>query len=70
MIDLKVREKSKAANRRLDSIMRFKKRDMLIGAIIRGGNVIIPHGDTFIHPKDQLLIFTKSNTLKWVKDYF
>jgi len=70
VIDLKVREKSKAANRRLDSIMRFRKRDMLIGAIIRGGNVIIPHGDTFIHPKDQLLIFTKSSTLKWVKDYF
>lgn len=70
VIDIRVRERSKAANRRLDSIMRFRKRDMLVGAIVRGSNVIIPHGDTFIHPKDRLLIFTKSNTLKWVKDYF
>jgi Trk K+ transport system NAD-binding subunit len=50
--------------------MRFKKRDMVIGAIVRGGKVIIPRGDNFIHPKDQLMIFTKSNTLRWIKDFF
>ncbi|MBN1390485.1 MAG: Trk system potassium transporter TrkA [Candidatus Thermoplasmatota archaeon] len=70
VIEIKVRERSKAANRRLDSIMRFKKREMIVGAIVRGDNVMIPHGDTFIHPKDRLLIFTKSVSLKWVKDYF
>ena len=70
VIDIRVRERSKAANRRIDSIMRFKKRDMVIGAIVRGGKVIIPRGDTFIHPKDQLMIFTKSNTLKWIKEFF
>jgi len=70
VIDIKVREKSKAANRRIDAIMRFKRREMVIGSIVRSGKVIIPRGDTFIHPRDNLMIFTKSNTLKWIKEYF
>lgn len=70
VIELKVKEKSKAANRRIDSIMRFKKREMVIGAIIRDGNILMPRGDTFIHPKDRLIIFTKSKSIKWAKEYF
>jgi trk/ktr system potassium uptake protein len=70
ILEVKVRDRSKAANRRLDSIMRFKKRQMVIGAIFRGDIVLIPRGDTFIHPKDKLVLFTKSATLKWIKDYF
>lgn len=70
IIEVKVRDRSKAANKRLDSIMRFKKRPMVIGAILRGEKVIIPKGDTFIHPKDKLVLFTKSSTLRWIKDYF
>jgi trk system potassium uptake protein TrkA len=70
VIEIKVRERSKAANRRIDSIMRFKRREMIIGSIVRGGNVIIPRGDNLIHPKDNLMIFTKSNTVKWIKEYF
>ncbi|MEA3559120.1 MAG: Trk system potassium transporter TrkA [Candidatus Thermoplasmatota archaeon] len=70
ILEVKVRDRSKAANRRLDSIMRFKKRQMVIGAIFRGDIVLIPRGDTLIHPKDKLVIFTKSATLRWIKDYF
>jgi len=70
VIQLKVREKAKAANARIDSIMRFRKKEMFIGAIVRDGKVIMPRGDTFIHPKDRLVIFTKSRLVKWVKDNF
>ncbi|MFW3147063.1 MAG: Trk system potassium transporter TrkA [Thermoplasmatota archaeon] len=70
VLEIKVKERSKAANRRLDTIMRFKKRDMVIGAIIRKQKVIIPRGDTLIHPKDKLVVFTKSSTLKWIKEFF
>jgi trk system potassium uptake protein TrkA len=70
VIELKVRDKAKSANQRLDSIMRFRKREMVIGAIVREGKIIMPRGDTFIHPKDRLMIFTKSKLVKWVKDHF
>ncbi len=70
VMEIKVKDKAKAANRRLDSIMRFKSREMVIGAIVRDGKVLMPRGDTFIHPKDRLVIFTKSKLVKWVKDYF
>jgi trk system potassium uptake protein TrkA len=70
VIELKVRDKAKSANQRIDSIMRFKKREMVIGAIVRDGKIIMPRGDTFIHPKDRLMIFTKSKLVKWVKDHF
>lgn len=70
VLELKVRDKAKSANMRLDAIMRFRKREMVIGAIVRDGKIIIPRGDTFIHPKDRLMIFTKSKLVKWVKDHF
>lgn len=70
VIEIKVRDKAKAANQRIDSIMRFRKREMVIGAIVREGKIIMPRGDTFIHPKDRLMIFTKSKLVKWVKDHF
>jgi trk system potassium uptake protein TrkA len=70
VIEIKVREKSKGANKRLDSILGFRTKDLLIGAIIRKKQLIIPRGDTFIHPGDQLVIFTRSTHLKWIKDYF
>ncbi|MFO8052245.1 MAG: Trk system potassium transporter TrkA [Thermoplasmatota archaeon] len=70
IIEMKVRDKSKAANKRLDSIMRFKKRPMVVGAIFRGDQVIIPRGDTFIHPKDKVVMFTKSSAVEWAKNYF
>jgi trk system potassium uptake protein TrkA len=70
VIEIRVRDKAKAANQRIDSIMRFRKREMVIGAIVREGKIIMPRGDTFIHPKDRLMIFTKSKLVKWVKDHF
>lgn len=70
VIQLKVREKAKAANARIDSIMRFRKKEMFIGAIVRDGKVIMPRGDTFIHPKDRLVIFTRSRLVKWAKENF
>jgi trk system potassium uptake protein TrkA len=30
----------------------------LVGAVVRGGEIIIPRGDTVIRPKDRLIIFT------------
>lgn len=70
VIEIKVKDKSKAANRRIDSIMRLKRKEMVIGAIVRDKKVIIPRGSTFVHPKDRLVIFTKSKQIRWIKDYF
>lgn len=70
VIEMKVREKSKGANKRLDSILGLRTKDLLIGAIIRKKQLIIPRGDTFIHPGDQLVVFTRSTHLKWIKEYF
>lgn len=70
VIEIKVKDRSKAANRRIDAIMRLKKKEMVIGAIVRDGKVIIPRGSTFVHPKDRLVVFSKSKQIRWVKDYF
>ena len=70
VIQIKVKEKSKGANSRLDSIVALRTKDILVGAIIREKNLLIPRGDTFIHPGDMLIVITRSMHLKWVKDHF
>lgn len=70
VIEVKVREKAKLANRRIDSILGLRMKGVLIGAILRNDNLIIPRGDTFIHPNDRLVVFTKSRSVRWVKDNF
>jgi trk system potassium uptake protein TrkA len=70
VIQIKVKEKSKGANSRLDSIAGLRTKDIVVGAIIREKSLIIPRGDTFLHPGDKLIVVTRSKHLKWVKDHF
>jgi trk system potassium uptake protein TrkA len=70
VVEMKVKERSKAANKRIDGLMGLFKRELIIGAIVREGKVIIPRGETFIRPKDRLMMFTKGGNLKWLKDHF
>ncbi len=43
---------------------------VLVGAIVRGDNVIIPRGDTVIKPKDQVVIFAAASAVKSVEKLF
>jgi len=70
VVEVKVKERSKGANKRVDGLMTLIKRDLIIGAILRDGKVIIPRGETYIRPKDRLMVFTKGGNLKWLKDHF
>ncbi|MDJ0942123.1 MAG: Trk system potassium transporter TrkA [Kiloniellales bacterium] len=43
---------------------------VMVGAIVRGEEVIIPRGDTVIKPKDQVVIFAASSAVKSVEKLF
>ena len=43
---------------------------VLVGAIVRGEEVIIPRGDTVIKPKDRVVIFAASSAVKSVEKLF
>ena len=43
---------------------------VLVGAIVRGEEVIIPRGDTVIKPKDQVVIFAAASAIKSVEKLF
>ena len=48
---------------------RFPK-GMLIGTIVRNGEVIVPHGDTVLKPGDNLIIFTLTSVSRKLESYF
>ncbi len=43
---------------------------VLVGAIVRGNEVVIPRGDTVIKPKDQVVIFAAASAVKSVEKLF
>ncbi|HUF22723.1 MAG TPA: Trk system potassium transporter TrkA [Vicinamibacterales bacterium] len=42
----------------------------IVGAILRGPDVIIPRGADEIHPGDRLIVFAAAQSVKLVRDYF
>ena len=44
--------------------------DVMVGAIVRGEEVIIPRGDTVIKPKDRVVIFAAASAVKSVEKLF
>ncbi len=70
LVEIKVKPRSKSANRRIDKLSILRKRNILVGAIVRGKGVVIPRGDTIVKPGDRLVIFAKSISFKALKDYF
>ena len=43
---------------------------VIVGAIVRGDEVIIPRGDTITRPNDLVVIFARSETVKKVEKLF
>ncbi len=43
---------------------------IIIGAIVRGGEVIIPRGETEIEPRDRVVLFAAPNVIKKVEKLF
>ena len=42
----------------------------IVGAILRGNDVIVPRGQDQIRPNDRLLIFATADSVGRVRDYF
>jgi trk system potassium uptake protein TrkA len=64
ILDITVRETSKLVRRR------FKELPMtgsLIGAIVRDGSAIFPHGEDQLEPGDRAIIFTESSRVPEVE---
>jgi trk/ktr system potassium uptake protein len=57
ILDLTVREDSELANRRFDDL---PQTGSVIGAIVRDGRVIFPHGDDQLLSGDRVIIFVES----------
>jgi trk system potassium uptake protein TrkA len=57
ILDLTVRPESELANRRFDDLPHTGS---VIGAIIRDGRVIFPHGSDTLLPGDRVIIFVES----------
>jgi len=68
VVEMKVAGKSKAVGKPLRKL-RFP-RGSLIGAIVRGENVIIPSGDDSIRVGDRLIIFARANVISKVEQMF
>ncbi|MDP3921626.1 MAG: Trk system potassium transporter TrkA [Candidatus Omnitrophota bacterium] len=68
MIEFVVKEKTKFVDTAL-SQLKWPK-GILVGAIVRGDQLIIPRGDDRIHIGDHLLIFTTRSALSHVKRLF
>jgi Trk K+ transport system NAD-binding subunit/nucleotide-binding universal stress UspA family protein len=48
----------------------FATREYLVAAIYRGGELIVPHGDTAVEAGDQVLLVGEPDTLRAIADYF
>ena len=63
--------KDGAKKGRLAAAMRtFPLIGVLIGAIVRGGQVITPRGDTVIQAKDRVVLFAAAEAVRKVEDLF
>jgi trk system potassium uptake protein TrkA len=70
VIRLKVGKHSSIAGKSLKDLEKQLKKSIIIGCIIREGNVIIPWGGTVIEKDDEAIIFCGKEHLKWVHKLF
>jgi trk system potassium uptake protein TrkA len=64
ILDLTVREESELADTRFDDL---PKTGSVIGAIIRDGNPIFPHGDDILRAGDRVIVFVESRRASLVE---
>lgn len=68
VIELIAQKGSKIINKNLKTIS--LPANSIIGAIIRKGEIIIPHGEDFINDGDKVIIFTKITEIKKIEQLF
>ncbi len=68
LVELVLPKHCRAANIKVKDA-RFPK-GMLIGTIVRNGEVIVPYGDTVLKPGDNLIIFTLTSVSRKLESYF
>ena len=68
VVELIAQKNSKIINKLLKTI--DFPQNAIIGALIREGKVIIPHGDDLITEGDKVVIFTKSTEVKKLENLF
>jgi trk system potassium uptake protein TrkA len=64
VLDVTVRPDSQFANRRFGDM---PKNGALIGAIVRNGKAIFPHGGDTLLPGDRVIVFTEAQRASWVE---
>ena len=64
VLDITVRDDSEFVGKAFRDL---PNNDSLIGAIIRDGNAIFPHGDDMLLPGDRAIIFTASENVATVE---
>ena len=64
ILDLTVREESELAGTRFDDL---PKTGSVIGAIIRDGTPIFPHGDDILKAGDRVIVFVESRRASLVE---
>ena len=68
MIEAEALETSPLVGKPLRSLDLFD--GMRIGAIVRGGQVMLPRGDTVIHARDRVILFALADRVKRVEQMF
>ncbi len=68
LVELVVPGQCRAAGMKVKDA-RFPK-GMLIGTIVRNGEVIVPYGDTVLQPGDNLIIFTLTSVSRKLESFF
>ncbi|OYT48255.1 Trk system potassium transport protein TrkA, partial [Thermoplasmatales archaeon ex4484_36] len=70
IVEVKVKSSCPFAGRRLAKIKDFKSQNVIVAAINRKGNIIVPRGEDTIEVGDRLILFAKSNSLSWIAKTF
>jgi trk system potassium uptake protein TrkA len=63
VLDVTTRETSRYAN---TAFRDMPTHGALIGAIVRNGTAIFPHGDDVLQAGDRVIIFTEAANVPWV----
>ncbi|MCP4653621.1 MAG: Trk system potassium transporter TrkA [Candidatus Omnitrophica bacterium] len=58
------------AGKALNTLDKFIKKSIIIGAIVRGNQIIIPWGQTIIEENDEVIVLCKKEQIDWVIKWF
>ena len=67
---LKATKMCPVTEKTLNQLDNFFKESIIIGAIIRNNQVIIPWGETIIKENDEVIILCKKEQIDWVRKWF